>query len=131
MYFAIPTFPVAAVSQLPDGSDIQPEANEATEGVEMALKEPAIHHRSTEADAEDLKQAVVKAKGSIHEFAPKTEMPVDQTPQGQLRGARTLNWVHTSKGFVKSRWCIRVHDQVDHHLDDTYMFQLRPSTCFD
>ena len=57
---------------------------------------------------------------SIEDFDVKEDKRVDSVPQEDLDEALDLTWVHTWKGFVKSRLCVRGFNQVVHDLDDTY-----------
>ena len=75
--------------------------------VAAALKEPVIYHNSTEFKEEELKEAMIEEKASLDHFDVKEEIPVSQVPPEDLKEAHGLTWVHTWKGFVKSRLCVR------------------------
>ena len=105
---------------LPDGSTIPPHVNEEELEQAQALRDPVIFENETEFDEEELKKAMRKEKESMDQFEVYEEVPLDDLTQEEQREALTLKWVHTWKGFVKSRLCVRGYKQEINDLDETY-----------
>ncbi|MCP4193304.1 MAG: hypothetical protein GY768_22050 [Planctomycetaceae bacterium] len=103
-----------------NGQDIPIEVNEDPSEREQHLRDPAIFENVEDFDANDLKESMKKEMQSMMEFDVYDTVDIATLDPDSVKQAMTLKWVHTWKGFVKSRLCVRGYKQEIPDLDETY-----------